>query len=94
MLAEMSLLTVTEDDQDETSVGRNTRRWLDFLIKGYPDFEQSYFSDFDDLFFEEWYGEPVDQLPSKPIFNSDVLGYLKSNNFKRLENNPRLAKWR
>ena len=74
------LLAITEDDQNDTlswSEGTLIVDWA-FTDQGYPDFERTVF-DFDDLFFrcdedeyEEWYEEPVDQLPQNPYSTSDV----------------------
>ena len=74
------LLAITEDDQNDTlswSEGTLIVDWA-FTDQGYPDFERTVV-DFDDLFFrcdedeyEEWYEEPVDQLPQNPYSTSDV----------------------
>ena len=89
------LLAITEEDQEDTlgwSEGTLIVDWI-FTDQSYPDFEQTVF-DFDDLFFrcdedeyEEWYGEPVDQLPQNPYSTSDVpLSKIKQLQ-KDLENN-------
>lgn len=90
------LLAITEDDQEDTlgwSEGTLVVDWV-FDNHGYPDFERTVF-DFDDLFFrceedeyEEWYGEPVDQLPQNPYSTSDVPLSKIEQLQKDLENNP------
>ena len=89
------LLAIAEDDQEETlgwSEGTLVVDWV-FDNHGYPDFERTVF-DFDDLFFrceedeyEEWYGEPVDQLPQNPYSTSDVPLSEIEQLQKDLENN-------
>ena len=99
MLAETKVYSqsqkTTEDDQEETlgwSEGTLVVDWV-FDNHGYPDFERTVF-DFDDLFFrceedeyEEWYGEPVDQLPQNPYSTSDVPLSEIEQLQKDLENN-------
>lgn len=90
------LLAIAEDDQEETlswSEGTLIVDWI-FTDQGYPDFEQTVF-DFNDLFFrcdedeyEEWYGEPVDQLPQNPYSTSDAPLSKIEQLQKDLENNP------
>lgn len=89
------LLAITKNDQEDTlgwSEGTLIVDWV-FTDQGYPDFEQTVF-DFDDLFFrcdedeyEEWYGEPVDQLPRNPYSTSDVPLSEIEQLQKDLENN-------
>lgn len=89
------LLAITEEDQEDTlgwSEGTLVVDWV-FDNHGYPDFERTVF-DFDDLFFrceedeyEEWYGEPVDQLPQNPYSTSDVPLSKIEQLQKDLENN-------
>lgn len=89
------LLAITEEDQEDTlgwSEGTLVVDWV-FDNHGYPDFERTVF-DFDDLFFrceedeyEEWYGEPVDQLPQNPYSTSDVPLSEIEQLQKDLENN-------
>lgn len=89
------LLAITEEDQEDTlgwSEGTLVVDWV-FDNHGYPDFERTVF-DFDDLFFrceedeyEEWYGEPVDQLPQNPYSTSNVPLSKIEQLQKDLENN-------